>query len=593
MSWYTNNRSSEVRSTATISSLIGLASFIRPHAGLALAAVAALVFTASISLILPMIVREFVDSFSEAPLEELDQNYIKAIAIAVIFGLGTATRYVLVTRLGEVVVADIRKKVFANVIGMSPDFFEHIMTGEVVSRLNTDTTLVLAVISSSISVALRNVLILFGGIALMMVTSTKLTLMVLVIVPVIVFPTFILSRKLRHLSRDNQDRIAEGSGNISETLLNVRAVQANTHENSSKLQFFSISDAYLKSAYKRINIRSILTLVVISLVFTGIATVIWIGARDARTGLISSGELVQFVIYAILVAGSVSALSEIWGELLRAAGATDRLVELLHTRDTISDPVEPVVLQRPVRGKIEFQNISFRYPRRKETAALAGMSFTVNPGETVAIVGPSGAGKSTIFQLLLRFYDPLSGLILIDDVDIRDLQRSEYREHIALVPQEPAIFANTARENIRFGRPGASDREVEEAARIGAAHTFLSEMPDGYDTFVGEQGIMLSGGQRQRIALSRAILRSSPILLLDEATSSLDAESERAVQIAVQKLSQQCTTLIIAHRLATVKNANRILVIDNGMIVAEGCHTDLITTDGLYARLAQLQFIDV
>ena len=593
MSWYTNNRSSEVRSTATISSLIGLASFIRPHAGLALAAVAALVFTASISLILPMIVREFVDSFSEAPLEELDQNYIKAIAIAVIFGLGTATRYVLVTRLGEVVVADIRKKVFANVIGMSPDFFEHIMTGEVVSRLNTDTTLVLAVISSSISVALRNVLILFGGIALMMVTSTKLTLMVLVIVPVIVFPTFILSRKLRHLSRDNQDRIAEGSGNISETLLNVRAVQANTHENSSKLQFFSISDAYLKSAYKRINIRSILTLVVISLVFTGIATVIWIGARDARTGLISSGELVQFVIYAILVAGSVSALSEIWGELLRAAGATDRLVELLHTRDTISDPVEPVVLQRPVRGKIEFQNISFRYPRRKETAALAGMSFTVNPGETVAIVGPSGAGKSTIFQLLLRFYDPLSGSILIDDVDIRDLQRSEYREHIALVPQEPAIFANTARENIRFGRPGASDREVEEAARIGAAHTFLSEMPDGYDTFVGEQGIMLSGGQRQRIALSRAILRSSPILLLDEATSSLDAESERAVQIAVQKLSQQCTTLIIAHRLATVKNANRILVIDNGMIVAEGCHNDLITTDGLYARLAQLQFIDV
>ena len=593
MSWYTNNRSSEVRSTATISSLIGLASFIRPHAGLALAAVAALVFTASISLILPMIVREFVDSFSEAPLEELDQNYIKAIAIAAIFGLGTATRYVLVTRLGEVVVADIRKKVFANVIGMSPDFFEHIMTGEVVSRLNTDTTLVLAVISSSISVALRNVLILFGGIALMMVTSTKLTLMVLVIVPVIVFPTFILSRKLRHLSRDNQDRIAEGSGNISETLLNVRAVQANTHENSSKLQFFSISDAYLKSAYKRINIRSILTLVVISLVFTGIATVIWIGARDARTGLISSGELVQFVIYAILVAGSVSALSEIWGELLRAAGATDRLVELLHTRDTISDPIEPVVLQRPVRGKIEFQNISFRYPRRKETAALAGMSFTVNPGETVAIVGPSGAGKSTIFQLLLRFYDPLSGSILIDDVDIRDLQRSEYREHIALVPQESAIFANTARENIRFGRPGASDREVEEAARIGAAHTFLSEMPDGYDTFVGEQGIMLSGGQRQRIALSRAILRSSPILLLDEATSSLDAESERAVQIAVQKLSQQCTTLIIAHRLATVKNANRILVIDNGMIVAEGCHNDLITTDGLYARLAQLQFIDV
>ena len=593
MSWYTNNRSSEVRSTATISSLIGLASFIRPHAGLALAAVAALVFTASISLILPMIVREFVDSFSEAPLEELDQNYIKAIAIAAIFGLGTATRYVLVTRLGEVVVADIRKKVFANVIGMSPDFFEHIMTGEVVSRLNTDTTLVLAVISSSVSVALRNVLILFGGIALMMVTSTKLTLMVLVIVPVIVFPTFILSRKLRHLSRDNQDRIAEGSGNISETLLNVRAVQANTHENSSKLQFFSISDAYLKSAYKRINIRSILTLVVISLVFTGIATVIWIGARDARTGLISSGELVQFVIYAILVAGSVSALSEIWGELLRAAGATDRLVELLHTRDTISDPAEPVVLQRPVRGKIEFRNISFRYPRRKETAALAGMSFTVNPGETVAIVGPSGAGKSTIFQLLLRFYDPLSGSILIDDVDIRDLQRSEYREYIALVPQEPAIFANTARENIRFGRPGASDREVEEAARIGAAHTFLSEMPDGYDTFVGEQGIMLSGGQRQRIALSRAILRSSPILLLDEATSSLDAESERAVQIAVQKLSQQCTTLIIAHRLATVKNANRILVIDNGMIVAEGCHTDLITTDGLYARLAQLQFIDV
>ena len=593
MSWYTNNRSSEVRSTATISSLIGLASFIRPHAGLALAAVAALVFTASISLILPMIVREFVDSFSEAPLEELNQNYIKAIAIAAIFGLGTATRYVLVTRLGEVVVADIRKKVFANVIGMSPDFFEHIMTGEVVSRLNTDTTLVLAVISSSISVALRNVLILFGGIALMMVTSTKLTLMVLVIVPVIVFPTFILSRKLRHLSRDNQDRIAEGSGNISETLLNVRAVQANTHENSSKLQFFSISDAYLKSAYKRINIRSILTLVVISLVFTGIATVIWIGARDARTGLISSGELVQFVIYAILVAGSVSALSEIWGELLRAAGATDRLVELLHTRDTISDPIEPVVLQRPVRGKIEFQNISFRYPRRKETAALAGMSFTVNPGETVAIVGPSGAGKSTIFQLLLRFYDPLSGSILIDDVDIRDLQRSEYREHIALVPQESAIFANTARENIRFGRPGASDREVEEAARIGAAHTFLSEMPDGYDTFVGEQGIMLSGGQRQRIALSRAILRSSPILLLDEATSSLDAESERAVQIAVQKLSQQCTTLIIAHRLATVKNANRILVIDKGMIVAEGCHNDLITTDGLYARLAQLQFIDV
>ena len=575
-----------------IGSLKALLPFMAPYRIMVFASILALITTAAVSLVLPLAVRRVIDGFESESSALLDKYFLAALGIAVLLAFGTGLRYYLVTRLGERVVADIRKSVFDRMVGMSPAFYEKIMTGEVLSRITTDTTLLLSVISSSVSVALRNLLILTGGLVMMLFTSAKLTGLVLLIVPAIIVPIVVLGRRLRVLSRENQDWIAQSSGSASEALLSVQTVQAFTHERPTAASFDSVTEKSFVSAKRRIATRAVMTVIVITLVFAGVVGVLWIGARDVRAEAMSIGALIQFLIYAIMVAGGVGALSEIWGELQRASGATERLVELLGADDSVSDPKKGQALAEGGRGEITFEDVRFFYPTRPNTAALDGVSLTVKPGETVALVGPSGAGKSTIFQLLLRFYDPASGVIKMDGVDLRDMERATFRAAMAMVPQDPVIFAASARENIRFGRPDATDAEVEAAAMAAAAHDFLAALPQGYDTYVGERGIMLSGGQKQRIAIARAILRDAPILLLDEATSALDAESERAVQNAVAEMSVGRTTLIVAHCLATVKQADRIVVFDGGQIVAEGTHDALVSQGGLYARLARLQFTE-
>ena len=573
-----------------LSSLRALWPFLRPYRGLMAAALLALVLTASISLVFPLAVRRVIDTFNVEQVGLLDQYFGAAIAIAALLALGTAVRYLLVTRLGERVVTDIRKAVFGRVIGMGPSFYETILTGEVLSRITTDTTLILSVIGSSVSIALRNLLIFVGGLGMMLLTSAKLTGLVLLLVPAVIVPILTLGRRLRKLSKENQDWIANSSGNASEYLSAVQTVQAFTHEALTRKSFDDVSEKSFMVAHRRITARAWMTAIVIFLVFAGVVGVLWIGANDVRTDQMTAGTLVQFLIYSIMVAGGVAALSEIWGELQRASGATERLVELLSIEDTVQDPMVPKSLSMPISGAITFDDVTFHYPQRSNAVALDNVGFQVAAGETVAIVGPSGAGKSTIMQILLRFYDPEVGGISIDGVNLRDMARHDFRQHIALVPQDAAIFAVSAMENIRFGCPEASDDDVIAAAKAAAAHDFISALPDGYDTYVGERGVMLSGGQKQRIAIARAILRDAPILLLDEATSALDAESERLVQAAVENLSADRTTLVIAHRLATVKKADRILVMDQGKIVAQGTHDTLIAEQGLYARLAKLQF---
>ncbi len=584
--------SAEMRaSSKQVGALRGLAPFLRPYRMMTALALAALVVTAGMSLLLPLAVRRVVDGFNE-DVAILDQYFGAALGIAALLAIGTGVRYYLVTKLGERVVADIRRAVFDRVMGLSPAFFEKLLTGEVLSRITTDTTLILSLIGSSVSVALRNVLMLVGGMALLFLTSAKLSGLVLLIVPAVVVPIIVLGRRLRGLSRETQDWIANSSGTASEALMSVQTVQAFTHEARTRAAFAEVTEKSYGAAQTRTRVRALMTVIVIFLTFTGIVGVMWIGARDVRAGVMTPGELVQFVIYAVIVAGAVGALSEIWGEVQRAAGATERLVELLGAEDPVMDPGTPIALPRPVRGEIAFENVTFRYPARPEVSALNGVSLRVAPGETVALVGPSGAGKTTILQLLMRFYDPQMGAVRMDGVDLRQMTRGDFRRAIALVPQDPVIFAASARENIRFGRPEATDGEVEAAAKAAAAHDFLMALPQGYDTWLGERGVMLSGGQKQRIAIARAILRDARVLLLDEATSALDAESERAVQAAVEILSEGRTVLVVAHRLATVKRADRIVVFDKGQIVAEGTHEALVAEGGLYARLARLQFTD-
>jgi len=573
-----------------VRALAGLWPFLARYKGLVFGALAALVLTATVGLALPLAVRRVVDSFQAGALDLLNQYFAASLVIAGLLAVGTGARFYLVTRLGERVVADIRKALFGRVIGLSPAFYERIMTGEVLSRLTTDTTLIQSIVGSSVSVALRNVLMLLGGLALLALTSPKLTGLVLLIVPAVIVPIVVLGRRLRALSRDSQDWIAASSGNASEALTAAQTVQAFTHERRSAEGFDRVTERAFDVALVRIATRAAMTVIVIFLIFAGIVGVLWVGALDVRAGAMTVGELVQFVIYAVIVAGSVGALSEVWGEVQRAAGATERLVELLEAVDAVADPAAPVALPRPVRGAVAFEGVRFHYPSRPGQSALDGVDLTVAPGETVALVGPSGAGKTTIIQMLMRFYDPQAGRITLDGIDIRELSRRELRGALALVPQDPVIFAASAAENIRFGRPEASDAEVEAAARAAAAHDFIAALPQGYATELGERGVLLSGGQKQRIAIARAILRDAPVLLLDEATSALDAESERAVQAAVERLSAGRTTLVVAHRLATVRKADRIVVFDQGRIVAQGSHAALVAQGGLYARLARLQF---
>ncbi len=577
--------------TKRIGALGALWPFVRPYKLLLVAALIALVITASVSLVLPLAVRRVVDGFGDGS-KLLDEYFGAALAIVAMLAVGTGARYYLVTRLGERVVADIRRAVFDRVMGMCPAFFERVMTGEIISRITTDTTLIQSVISSSVSVALRNMMIVTGGMAMLLLTSLKLSGLVFLLVPVVIVPIVVLGRKLRKLSRENQDWIAASSGAASESLLSAQTVQAFTNEDMTRARFAEVTEKSYDSALSRVQTRSIMTVIVIFLIFSGVLGILWIGARDVFRDAMTIGELVQFVIYAVLVAGAVGALSDIWGELQRAAGATERLAELLSAEDTINDPAQPTALPRPVRGQIDFEGVTFHYPSRPDMSALDDVSLSIRPGETVALVGPSGAGKTTVVQLIQRFWDPEAGRVSIDGIDLRDMDRADFRKAIALVPQDPVIFAATARDNIRFGRPDASDAEIEAAARAAHAHDFLMALPDGYDSFVGERGVMLSGGQRQRIAIARAILRDAPILLLDEATSALDAESERLVQAAVDHLARSRTTIIVAHRLATVKKADRIAVFDQGRIVAQGRHEELVAQGGLYARLARLQFTD-
>ena len=574
-----------------VSALRGLIPFLKPYKILVTAALFMLTFTAAISLILPLAVRGVVDGFSE-DLDILDNYFVYAIFVAGLLAVGSAVRYALVTRLGERVVADIRRAVYDKMIGMSPAFYERIMTGEVLSRITTDTTLILSVIGSYLSYALRNAIMFVGGLILLFITSAKLTGLVLLIVPFILIPIFGIGRRVRVLSKINQDKIAESSGNASESLLASQTVQAFTHEAVSRTLFAKLTEEAYDATRKRVTIRALMTAIVIFLIFTGVVAVIWIGARDVKAGNMTAGVLVQFVIYAVLVGSSVTAFAEFWGEMQRAAGATERLIELLNSEDVVKDPEAPDQLDFPVRGELEFEKISFFYPSRPNIAALDTLSLKVKSGETIALVGPSGAGKSTIFQLLMRFFDPTSGRIMLDGKPISSLKREEFRKHLSIVTQDPVIFGTSAMENIRFGRPDANDEEVIQAAKAAAAHNFLEMLPDGYESFVGEQGVMLSGGQKQRLAIARAILRDAPILLLDEATSALDAESEFAVQEAVEALARTRTTIIIAHRLATVKKADRIVVVDEGKIVAQGTHSELVSQGGLYARLAKLQFTD-
>jgi ATP-binding cassette subfamily B protein len=567
--------------------------FLAPHRRLIAAAGVMLLLAAICTLVLPLALRRVIDlGFDPEQADKVGRYFLAMIGVAGALAVATALRFFFVTKLGERVIADVRKAVYDRVIAMSPEFYERLKTGEVLSRLTTDTTVIQSVVGSSASIALRNALILVGGVIMLLVTSAKLTGLVLLAVPATVFPILLLGRRVRKLSRDSQDRVADASAAASETLVAAQTVQAYTHEDRSRLRFGSLIEDSFTAARRRIEARAALTAIVIFIVFTAIVGVMWIGATDVMANRMSPGELGQFIFYALFVAGAVAALSEVWGELMRAAGATERLIELLEAEDPVRAPANPIAPPADAAGSVAFENIRFRYPGRPEHLALDGVSFRVEPGETVALVGPSGAGKSTLFQLLLRFYDPEGGRVTVDGVPVSSMAPEALRRLFALVPQEPMIFADTARENIRFGRPDARDAEIEAAARAAAAHDFLTALPQGYDTYVGERGVMLSGGQKQRIAIARAVLRDAPVLLLDEATSALDAESERAVQHAVEELSKDRTTLVIAHRLATVKRADRIIVLDGGRIVAEGPHESLVAEGGLYARLARLQFTE-
>ena len=565
--------------------------YLMRYRGKVAAALFFLSLAAATTLTLPLAVRRMIDhGFSGSDPTFIANYFSMLVAIAAVLALASACRYYFVITLGERVVADIRREVFAHVTRLSPAFFDTAQSGEIVSRLTADTTQIKSAVGATASVALRNIILGLGAVAMMVVTSPKLSGLVLAAIPLIVLPLVAFGRSVRRKSRMAQDTLADATAYAAEHIGAVRTLQAFTNEKLVSGRFAAAVDAAFEAARSSVLARAFLTFFAIMTIFTSVVGVLWFGSRDVLAGTMSAGTLSQFLLYSVFAAGALGALSEVWGELSQAAGAAERLTELLDERPSIAAPANPEALPVPATGSLEFRDVSFRYPTRPGVSALNGLSFAVKPGETVAIVGPSGAGKTTIFSLVLRYYDPAEGRILIDGVDLTKADPEEVRRRIAIVPQDVTVFAATARDNIAFGRPDASDADIEKAARDALAHDFITALDKGYDTQVGERGITLSGGQRQRIAIARAILRDAPILLLDEATSALDAESETLVQQGLERLMEGRTTLVIAHRLATVLKADRILVVDDGRIVEEGTHKSLVARDGVYARLARLQF---
>jgi ATP-binding cassette, subfamily B, bacterial len=579
------------RQSRKLKPLLSLAPYIARYRWRAIAALVALLLAAVATLLVPIAVRRMIDfGFSGESANLIDSYFAVMIAIVAVLALASATRFYLVTSLGERIVADLREGVFGHLVSLSLAYFDEAKSGELISRLSADTTQVKAAVGASVSVALRNSVLFVGAAAMMVVTSPRLSAFVLAVIPVIVLPLYGFGRAVRRRSRMAQDTLADATAYASELIGAVRVLQAFTNEALARHRFGAAVERAYQAARDSIKARAILTAIAIFLVFASVVVVLWVGAQDVLASRMTPGRLSQFVLYAVLAAAGLGQLSEVWGELSQASGAAERLFEILNLRPAIVPPPQPMALPEPPRGEVAFADVRFSYPARPGSPVLDGVSFDVRQGEKLAIVGPSGAGKSTIFHLILRFYDPSSGAIKFDGVPLVAVDPLALRRRIALVPQDAVVFAASIRDNIRFGRPGASDAEVERAAELAHALEFIGLLPEKFDTMVGERGVMLSGGQRQRIAIARAVLRAAPLLLLDEATSALDAESETLVKDALGRLMQERTTVVIAHRLATVLSCDRILVMEAGRIVEQGTHGKLIAAAGLYARLARLQF---